>query len=460
MPPDTRPDAPVDAARMPTKRRWLSLFAVPRLSASHLAIFRAILGFALLLILIDDPIRAVPRDLQHAYSPLADIGWIHAVGASATATAALQLLACGAAIAFALGIRARLSYVILVAVLLLHAILLLLRRGTHDWDLPIVTLLGLVVVPWADAPPLWHLRAARSGDDNHARLAYGFAVWLPGLTVGLAFAAAAYAKLHRSGLEWITGGAVRYHFVDDGRNAPFTLGLWVATHPSVAVLLSLAAVLVETLFILVVFARGWRTRAAIGLAGVGLMAGFFVFQGVHWWPWLLLFTAFLPWGRTAGVSRDAMRSGRRELGPVHVAVVVALISAQVYASYRAIEVEPLLTNFPMYSITYESPEHFEHSREQLLFEADGVDITDRVREAMGASTLEAFAQQPPRGGGADRPAAELTEFCSRYTTLYGACPSSVDVLLLRRNPFDWQAGRYLPERRQPLGTVRLEGRPL
>ncbi len=458
MPLDTTPDFVVPVAREP---RWLSILAVPAISASRLAIFRAILGFAFLLILLYDPIRAIPREVQHAYSPLADAAWVHAVGASTAATLALQLIGCAAATAFALGVRARISYVTLVAVLLVHTFVLLLRRGVHDWDLPIVTLIALILVPWGDAPPLWQLGRARRDGATEVSPAYGFAIWLPGFTIGLAFAAAAYAKLHRSGLEWVTGGAVRYHFVDDGRNAPFTLGLWVATHPRVAVVLALAAVLVETLFILVVVARGWRARAAIGLAGFGLMAGFFVFQGVYWFPWLILFTAFLPWNRGIDGPRGPVSSARRCLTPLHAVVLIVLVSAQVYASYRAIEIEPLLTNFPMYSITYQSPEHFERSREQLLFEAGGVDITDHVREAMGAATLEAIARQPAQAGGpGGELSAALAEFRARYTMLYGACPPAIDVALLRRNPFDWQAGRYLPEMRERLGTVRLSERPL
>jgi hypothetical protein len=405
---------------------------------------------------LNDPIRAVPLEQQHAYSPLADAAWVHALGASARATSILQLIACAAAIAFALGVRARTSYVVLVGILLIHTVLLLLRRGVHDWDLPIITLLALVAVPWGDAPPLWRLRKDPSGEATSR--AYGFAVWLPGLTIGLALAAAAYAKLHRSGLEWITGGAVRYHFVDDGRNAPFTLGLWVATHPSVAVLLSLAAILVESLFILIVFVRDWRQRAAFGLAGAGLMAGFFVFQGVHWWPWLILFAAFLPWNRTGAASAVATSHAARHLTPLHAAVIIVLVGAQLWASYRAIEIEPLLTNFPMYSITYESPEHFEHSRERLLFEADGADITDRVRAAEGVRTLETVAQQQQKDAVNADASTELNEFRSRYSRLYGSSPPAIDVLFVRKDPFDWEHGTYLPEIRERLGTVHLAER--
>ena len=279
---------------------------VPAIDARALAIVRTLVGTAFLLILIDRPIRTISPEVQHAYSPLVDTEWVRSVAASPRATATLQVVGCAAALLFALGVLARPAYVGLVSVLLTRAMVLLLRGGVHDWGLPLVTLLALLIVPWHHGPPVWRLRRQAHGEGAGHRIsrAYGFAVWLPGLTLGLAFAAAAYAKLHRNGLAWITDGAVRYHFVEDGLNAPVTLGLWVATQPAVAVALSLAAVFVEALFILVIFARRWEARAAFGLVGFGLMAGFWVFQGVHWWAWLLLFVAFLPWNRqeTVGVG--------------------------------------------------------------------------------------------------------------------------------------------------------------
>lgn len=431
--------------------RWLRLFGVPRITAYSLGVFRAVLGSGLLLILlVADPIIAVPLDLQQAYSPLADMGWVHGLAASETGTRMLQVIGCVSALLFALGIWARPSFFVLVTVLLTHVTMLLLRRGVHDWDLPIVTLLALLVVPWGDAPPVFRLRSY-SGETSRA---YGFAVWLPGLTIGLAYAAAAYAKMQTSGFEWITSGAVRYHFVDDGQNAPIDLGLWIATQPDVAVVLSALAVLVEAVFIIVIFVSGWRARAAFGLVGACLMSGFYLFQGVHWWPWLILYAAFLPWNR---ISPARAIDGRRDLTWVHGCVVVALVATQIWASYRAIEIEPLLSNYPMYSITYQSPEHFEYSHGRPHFEAEGSDITDGVVEAGGASTLMTIAERQREGEPAGPElASALAEFGGRYATLFGTVPASIDAGVLLE-PFDWQAGKYLPPARESVGMVRVSG---
>jgi hypothetical protein len=454
--------APAPGGLLTNRRRWLGLFGVPDVSARDLAVFRAFLGFAFLCILFYDPIRAVPRVEQRAYSPLADLEWVHALAASATGTSILQAIGCASAVLFALGIRARLSYVVLVTVLLLHATTLLVRRGVHDWDIAIVTLLGWLVVPWGSAPPLWQI--VRSGASSASPIvspAYGFAIWLPGLTLGLAYAAAAYAKLSRNGLDWITSGAVRYHFVEDGRNTPFVLGLWVATHPSVAVTFSFLAVLVEALFIAVVFVTSWRLRAAFALAALGLMAGFYVFQGVYWWPWLIMFAAFLPWNRRRGVP--AAQTGGH-LTRAHAGVVAALVAAQVYASYRNIEIEPLLSNYPMYSNTYESPEQFDRNMARVRFESNGVDITDRVETAGGSDLLRQVVSGAAEGRrSAEGAAAALAAFRNAYGQRFGPPPETIDVVRVR-NPFDWQRGRYLPPVAEPVGSVRLpagiiDGRP-
>ena len=433
--------------------RWLGVLGVPYISACALAIFRALLGFAFLGVLIYHPIQAVPRADQRAYSPLAELEWVQALAASGTGTFALQSIGCAAAALFALGIRARPSYFVLVTVLLLHATILLVRRGVHDWDVAIVTLLALVIVPWGSAPPLWSLGArlrSTSGETSVSRL-YGFAVWLPGLTLGLAYAAAAYAKLSRSGFEWISSGAVRYHFVEDGRNTPFVFGLWVATHPTVAMTLSLLAILVEATLIAVVFVASWRARMMFGLAALALMGAFYVFQGVLWWPWLILLSAFLPWNGRHGVG--VVNAGR-DLTWTHAAVVAVVVTAQVLASYQRLEIEPLVSNYPMYSHTYESPEQFDRDTARVRFESEGVDITERVETAGGADVLRRIAMDAGEQRPVERSREALADFGRRFTERYGAAPSQVDVVVLR-NPFDWQRGRYLPPALERLGTVHL-----
>jgi hypothetical protein len=442
--------------------RWLGLFGLPAITANALGIYRALLGGSLLLIVLAYPIDAVPLEAQRVYSPLAGAGWVRTLAANGAATSAVHVLALTSALAFAAGIRARVAYAVLVAALSLRTLFILLQAGAHDWGTPLLTLWALLVVPWDDAPsPLAPLRRDGRGPGvvpaspdlvRQRSWRYGFAVWLPGFTIGLAFAAAALEKLRRSGLDWITTGAVRYHFVEDAANAPFDLGMWVATQPQLAVALSLGGILIEAFFIAVIFVGDWRARAAFGVAAAALMAGFWVFQGVHWWPWLMFLAAFLPWNR--GPAAHASGATARLL-PVHASVVILLVAGQVWASYRRIEIEPLFSHYPMYSTTYESPEHYENAHAEMRFQVDGQDITPQVRGANGSGAL-ARAVAIPRAERASRPDIQqpLEEFRQRYQDMYGAAPSVLDIFE-RRRPFDWDEGQFKPEVLQPIGRVEL-----
>jgi uncharacterized membrane protein YkgB len=448
-------------------RRLLRPFGIPAITPLALAVFRTLLGLGLLyILLVYQPIVARSDDVRRPHSPLADTEWVYALAVNHAVTSVLQDVACIAAVLFIAGVYARPAYVVVVLLMLVNVLMILARSGGHDWGLPIVTLSALTVVPWSEAPNLFQLSRswARFSAGSLASRVYGLAVWLPELTVGLAFAAAAYAKVGVTGIRWITNGTVRYHFVEDGRNAPVTLGLWIATHGSLAIALSLAAVLAEALFILVIFARGWRARAAFGLMGASLMAGFTLFQGVAWWPWRILFLAFLPWtlltsheaaAASAGPASFSPSMTRRDLTWVHAALVVALIGTQLWASARVIEIEPFISNYPMYAYTWSSTEEFDRHQSRTRFEAGGTDISNRIEAADGEDTLRRMAAQN-EDSDSSRAAREedLADFSARYRRMYGSLPPAIDVILVRR-PFDWQRGRYLPQTRERIGTVHL-----
>jgi len=450
-------------------RRLLRPFGISPITPLALAIFRTVLGLGLLyILLVYQPIVARADDVRRPHSPLADMQWVYALAVNKGATSVFQGVACVAAALFTVGIFARPAYVVVVSLMLVNVLMILARAGGHDWGLPIVTLLILTVVPWSDAPSLFQLPRswARFSAASLASRAYGFAVWLPGLTVGLALAAAAYAKVVGTGVQWITNGTVRYHFVEDGRNAPVTLGLWIATHPTVAIAVSLAAVLTEAGFILVIFARDWRTRLAFGLMGASMMAGFTLFQGVAWWPWRILFLAFLPWTLlttldkgTAIASPDDVSGSsfvaRRDLTWTHALLVVVLIASQLWVSARAIEIEPFVSNYPMYAYTWSSTEEFERHQSRTRFEADGKDISDRIEAAGGEDVLrQMVTRNDDSESNRDDIEEDRADFIARYTRIYGGVPPSIDVILLQR-PFDWQRGRYLPPTRSRIGTLHL-----
>ena len=447
-------------------RRLLSPFGIEPITPLAFAAFRTTFGLGLLYVQVAyEPFRAKAFDVRNPHGPLADTEWLYAMAMSHTAASIFQFVACAAAILFIAGVFARLAYVVVVSMMFINVQMILTRTGGHDWGLPIMTLIVMTIVPWNEAPSLWQLRRSRKAfaAPRLASRVYGFAVWIPGLMMGLAFAAAAYAKVGGTGMRWITNGTVRYHFVEDGRNAPVTLGLWIATHERLSIALSFAAVLVEAIFILVVFARDWKTRLGFGLMGASLMAGFTLLQGVAWWPWRVLFLALLPWtllrsaedttpGTTSGGS---IPSRPRDLTWAHATLVVSLVGVQIWASWKAVEMEPLISNYPMYANTWPSPEEFNRRQARTQFEVDGADISGRIEGAAGDNLLRDMAA----GHGDDASSRELVardlpRFTERYQRMYGDVPHDVDVVVVQR-PFDWQAGRYLPQTRERIGTVHL-----
>ena len=437
-------------------------FAIPAITPLAFAIFRGLFGLGLFYVFWRyEPFTVLPP-IHDPHSPFANVDWLYQLAQNHRAMRLSEYVACGAAAMFALGVWARPMYFVVVTMAFLDVLKVLGRVSAHDWGLPLVTLLALTVVRWSDVPNLAVIASEprKYASPQQRSCAMGFAVWLPGLTIGLAFAAAAYAKVFVTGVRWITNGTVRYHFVEDGRNAPVAWGLWIATHSRLAVALSLAAVVVEAIFILVIFVREWRTRLAFGLMGLSLMVGFTLFQGIAWWPWRILFLAFLPW--TLLTMREepeiesapaAIKAPRAlDLGWTHATVVALLVGVQLWASAREVEVQPFVSNYPMYAYTWSSTDEFERGQVRMHFEAGGIDITDRVNSIDGHGVLRDIVEAE-KGHGRDLQ-KQLGRFAAGYQERYGEAPPAIDVVLIHR-PFDWQNGKYLPEFREYVDTIRF-----
>jgi hypothetical protein len=439
---------------------WLAQF-IPEIDATALGWFRAALGCGFVWVALSRQLVAVPLQ-QQRHRALFDLDVVHRIAASQAACNAIELAMLVAAILFAAGAFARVTYGMFVAAFALSTLVTLERTSAHDLGLPLVTYLGWLTIPWSAG------RVFTGRAFSHApQRSYGFALWWPGLTLGLALLAAAYWKLHQSGLAWITGGAVKYHFVTDSANAQVDWGLWVAIHPWAAVFFSLGAIVMEAVFIVNIFARGPWTRLAAGALGASLYVALYLLQGIYWPAWHVLFLAFLPWSilNAAPAERGGMAQApsRPQIRMAQGLVVLTLVGAQAYASATGTEAEPLLSHFPMYAYTYDSVQQFEasmrpHMTRVVAARADGQDISstlpaladdDRLRlidlaEQTGAQT--AGLTEPER--------RNRVLLCQRYQRETSTLPTEI-AFTIERKGFDWSSGRFRDYQPVPTTPVHL-----
>ena len=344
------------------------LRGVPSISPGALGLFRIALGVALTLFVVrylDLAPLAAPADDQQGSSWFAAAAPVRLLAASPDAVSAVRMITLAALALFVVGLFSRVAYAVAAAGLTATALAVIALFGSdHSVGLPTVALLCLLVAPWQDSglglDALIRARRGRALPDAPSRR-YGIAVWVPGLAMGVALLAAAYAKMRNSGYEWVTGAAVKYHFVEDAGRAPVDWALRLTSVEEIAVLMALFAFLVEAGFILVVLSPRPAVRLGFGLVAASLLTGFYLFQGVFWPGWWTLLLAFLPWEelyrgglRLAGAARppsDADAPAVPLAGALRVAtlaLVVLLLAQQVVVSGARAEQEPLLSSYPMY----------------------------------------------------------------------------------------------------------------
>jgi len=322
------------------------------------------------------------------------------------------LLVTGAA--FIAGLFTRITYTLFVAGALTWAYVAVSLSSTHPQSILILTLVALLPSRWGDAMSVDAWRQARSGRSTilPAGTRYGYSVWVPVLAFGVAFAAAAWAKLTvpPGWTSWIVNGTVKYYFITDSVNAPVQWGLQLAAHPWLAVLASFIAIATESLVVTSAFIKNEWYRLIMGAAAVGLIAGFGVFMGVFWPGWWVPLLGFLPWQRLtlsrlaisqvrsvrlppslkatadhrdgppwrtvqpALPSRVASRpglggggqadptgpakAGHYVVSAAQLAAIVFVLGQQIVVSALRIERAPMFTNYPMYSYTFSSPAEF------------------------------------------------------------------------------------------------------
>ena len=466
--------------------RGIFLRGIPDLSATAMGLFRIVFGLALFraldtyLELPDGPAVGGPDRESGLWETW---GWVEGLAANPGLRDTIYTATMVAVVLFTVGLFARAAFVAAAIGIIVHLnVAEEYLVGSHQWVLFPFVLAPLVLVPWGDGLSLDRVLRRRLGREAPRRPPgphYGLAVWLPGLVLGIVWLAAAAAKLVIGGTEWVTGGAVRYHWAEDHLNAPLGLGAWVAGQEPVAILLSAAGVGIEALFFTHLLFRSQWIRAAYGVVALSLLAGFYGMQGVFWFSWWLLLLAFVPWEAIVRLVRRERpvlrreREGRRSaLSPrlaAGVAGVMAVLGVQQLAISRAgVEQMPFFSYYPMYSRTWESPDAFNAGlsptkfyRYEYLVPAPGggwTDITGRVAELSDGFVLRDAALAELIGPEHDfRPPTPeaLAQLSDAYQAKFGEPLRTVRVVT-RSREFDFEEGELRPGPRFPPVTVDLD----
>ena len=346
---------------------------IPPASAESVAVFRIVLGTALLFYFLDNPVvgawAANPGTRLSA--PPAVLSIFTAVPWIAEWIRPWLVFW---SVLFVVGAMSRTAFVMLTIGALAWGVLHTTQITYHTVCAPLMTLLFLTWSRWGDA---WSVDAWLRRNRPPHRVTpqeYGYTVWMPSLIVGVVFLAAAVAKLEESGLAWIFNGTVKYHFLSDSPDAMVDWGLRVGAHPWVAVFLSFSTIAIESVAIVGICSRAYRYRLAAGCAGLWLMLGFFLLHGFFWPLWWMLLLSFLPWhlvrpaaARAASLPDQGLLPSESWRLRLAVVLVLTFVGQQLVVSALKLDVPPLLSIYDMYSTTYDSPADYEDKSGQAYW---------------------------------------------------------------------------------------------
>jgi hypothetical protein len=179
---------------------------------------------------------------------------------------------------------------------------------TQHFDTLVV--LVLVALALSRAGDAWALDAYLNPRRIHMPDESGEYTWpirFVWVAMSLIFCAAGLSKLRHSGLDWILSDNFsllllrqQYH-ISDG-DPLTTWGIVVAGHPWLSHAMAASAVMVETLFPLVLVSR--YARAVLVPAGLLFLVGIRLLMGPTFEQFMMCYVFWVPWDRVAAIVRD------------------------------------------------------------------------------------------------------------------------------------------------------------
>ncbi len=191
---------------------------------------------------------------------------------------------------------------------------------------------------------------------------YGYPIWLMGLCIALAYAAAGLSKLYLTNGAWLWDTGVRWGFVADLNLAATDLGVYFVNNYWLAVLGSVFASFGQIIYLYSCFTRSILIKSAIGLfVAIPFLLGLMAFMGLFWWPWaMLVVLLYIPWPLLSRAldPREARSEPSMPLNsfPFHAkwatCAACTLLGMHAYAVLSKTEYEPIFSNYPMYAVSF------------------------------------------------------------------------------------------------------------
>jgi hypothetical protein len=328
---------------------------VPAIGPRTLALCRILLGLGFLYFWLQyDPDALARLSAARRPLPFTDLvnvaGWLTAWSAHATLRAWLYWSVAALAVLFAVGAFVRIVAPLFALCLWLAA--MLMQFGHFITPL----LLGMTVTAFAPWSAAWSVDALRRGAaPESASPLYGYAPWLLGLCIGLAYASAGLSKLWLTGGGWLWDTGARNGFIQDLGIALTDMGIWLTNHYWLALAASIFSSFGQIAYLFACFTRSERVKYAIcfGIA-LPFLVGLVLTMGLFWWPWgLLILILYTPW---RWIDRSRIRSAEfpptpagRHHRTILLASTLLLVGAHAYVVSIGREFEPLISNYPMYA---------------------------------------------------------------------------------------------------------------
>jgi hypothetical protein len=327
---------------------------IPTASPAAAGVFRIVFVACVLAIAVLEPAsqRPIPPDAAEAGGPYGlAVQWMAASPSSLRLVDGTLWVSGALAIA---GLATRIAFAVCAGAFVLWASAFTTHTTLHTVSALQVTLICLTAAPWGDAWSLdaWIRRRRTGAAPEYLRdRRHGFCVWVPAFVLGVAYLAAAWAKVGH-GPDWILNGTVRQHFLTDLDHAWTSWGPVLTSTPVAAVALSAAAIVVEAAAISAALVPSWRFRLAIGGSVLALLTGFALFQGIVWPAWWVLLLGFLPWQLLSGRNATTAPGAPGSLTATQRGAIVLVLVGQIGASFVMRDFRPFISGYDMYATTH------------------------------------------------------------------------------------------------------------